>query len=140
MNSLQISQILSSNLYTKSKFLGCVPCDLIPSPSHFPFFVIVNTDESRKPGKHWCLIYAENSENAEYFDSFGKKPKAQIRKYLERFKKVFYSTQCIQEKWSEACGLFCILYAIQRSRGGTPKQIVSSLKKLNPLVIENFLF
>lgn len=140
MNSSQISQILTKNPYTKTKFLACTACDQIPFGKKFPYLVVVNTDTARNTGRHWVLIFVESVKKAEYFDSFGQAPNPQISQYLQNFEKVFYSKQCVQKDWSEACGIFCILYAIQRCRGQKPQKIVSSLKQLNPLFIENFLY
>ena len=67
MNSLQIEKLLAAD----DKFLGCFPHDMLPPfPKQFPRSLIINTDDSSKPGDHWVGLVL-NKDKCFYFDSYG---------------------------------------------------------------------
>ncbi len=72
MNTIQINELLSEY----DCFIGTYPRDLLPKEKIKirPCALIVNTDESSKPGEHWLAIYLNANGIAEYFDSFGFMP------------------------------------------------------------------
>lgn len=139
MNSVQISIILSSNPYTKKAFIGCFPCDKIPAPVKFPFLAIVNTDRSGQIGTHWILIYAKSRSEIEQFDPLGNKPDGYILRFLKNFDSIKYTNLPVQQKWSHACGIYVLLYAIFRCKGQSRLKTLSSLAQLPPFLIEQLL-
>lgn len=38
-------------------FFGVFPRDEIPRITHYPFFVIPNTDKASEPGTHWVAMH-----------------------------------------------------------------------------------
>src|SRR5882724_2572377 len=58
----------------KPIFHGIFPSDKLVIPSKFPAGFIANTDDSSRPGEHWCAYYMPDRYSVEYFDSFGLTP------------------------------------------------------------------
>jgi hypothetical protein len=139
MNSLEISRILSTNYYTKKQFKGVYSSDLIPDLTEYPSLIIINTAPSGHQGLHWTLIYAESSTLVEYFDPLGNKPEGFIYKYLKRFDHITYNFCPIQPFWSNACGIYVIIYAIARCRHLNLTQTLFNLSQISPLLLENLL-
>ena len=83
MNSLQLAKILHRSPYTKRNFIGVFSVDKLPIKiKKFPACLVINTDKSGKPGKHWVAMHIKNSWTAEFFDSFGRAPQWEIQKWL----------------------------------------------------------
>lgn len=140
MNSQQITQILLQNPYTKSYFKGCYPSDQIPLQiTQFPYFIIVNTKPSTHQGEHWQFIWVESAKRAQFFDSFGSKPQGQIAAYLQKFTKLTTNDEPIQRTWSQACGIYVILYAIAKCRREAHAKIIKNLLQISPFTIEQML-
>lgn len=139
MNSSQISAILRQNPYTKRYFEGCVPADAIPQKHSYPYFIIVNTDPATKPGQHWQVIFVESKQKVEHFCSFGLAPNHHMKNFLNTFPQFYQNPKCIQAASSRACGLFCILYVMQRCRGVPRHQVVSNLQHMPISFLENLL-
>jgi hypothetical protein len=139
MNSLQIAQILNQNPYTKRYFRGCVPADKIPHNNDYPYFVIVNQDVTGQPGTHWLFVWITSKQRAEFFDSFGGKPRGEIARFLSAFPQLTYNPHPVQCLNSQACAIYCILYAIQRCRNRPPSKIVSALSQISPSFVESLL-
>ena len=65
--TFQIDNYLRKN----ESYLGTFPLDRLPDlPNKFPKSIIINTDQSNKPGDHWIAIVL-TEKHAYYFDSFG---------------------------------------------------------------------
>ena len=55
------------------------------------FGMVINLDTHDKPGSHWVSLYTNFDKNQVYFfDSFGKKPKKKIRKFINKITKFMY--------------------------------------------------
>jgi hypothetical protein len=139
MQTHQIAQVLLTNPATKHNFTGCFPCDAIPYPTKFPMSLVSNTQNSRNAGRHWIAIFAQNPRQIEFFDPLGDEPNACIQKFLNNFQNIKYNRISVQQSWSNACGIFALLYLIHRSRGLAPEKVVSSLQQLPPLLVESLL-
>ena len=75
MNTLQISNVLQSDSFTKSVFTSLLPSDHLPnSETERPKGFIVNVDESVDPGTHWVAIYLTRDWKGEFIDSHGQRP------------------------------------------------------------------
>lgn len=129
MNSLQISQFLSLNASTKPYFRGCFACDVLTSPSTFPSFLVSNTEEQSKTGQHWVLLYFPRKGEVEYFDSLGDKPNACIQRFLYGWKVVRALSRPVQSIMSNACGVYCLFFAVQRCNGRSFAHIERELQR-----------
>ena len=74
MNTLQISNVLQSDLFTKLVFTSVLPSDRLPNnETERPKGFIVNVDESVDPGTHWVAIYLTRDWKGEFIDSHGQR-------------------------------------------------------------------
>ena len=80
-------------------------------PNKFPKSIIINTDQSNKPGDHWIAIVL-TEKHAYYFDSFGLGiVDQQIRQFLlPRYSSIIFNSLCIQHILSDKCGYYCIYF------------------------------
>lgn len=106
---------IKKNLIECHKFVGVFPRDKIPSITSYPSSIIVNTDDSSKPGTHWVAMRFTERE-CEYFDSFGMPPlhSEMIRAVAKR--RLVWNGRCIQHPRSRSCGEFCIAFVKMRSQ------------------------
>lgn len=129
MNTQQLENILSQNIFTKDKFLGVFPSDHLPSPlQSFPCCFIANVDESSEPGSHWVAFYVTSRQRIEFFDSYGRSPETFpniIWNYVKRFPIVEFNPQPLQSINTAVCGHYAIFYIYSRCRGLSMKQILS---------------
>lgn len=119
MNTLQLEYLIDNNQCLKSVVNGVYASNTLPlTVVNFPSVYIVNTDPLPKKGSHWVVIAYLNRNHSEFFDSFGKNPRAygnDIADFIER-----NSINCtsfkrqIQSNFSESCGFFVLLYIIMR--------------------------
>lgn len=123
MNSIEISEILSRNKYTRKIFKGVYPIDVLPNGKiKPPFLIIINTAKSSHPGKHWIAIFVPTGScTVELFDSYGRYIE---NKYLTNFfvthsktHTVLYNNKKLQSHVSEICGQYCCVYGYYRARG-----------------------
>jgi hypothetical protein len=100
-------------LKNKKDFLGVFPVDrlpylLVPKPTG----LIINLDESYKPGSHWVAVYIPKNGPAHYFDPFGAVPGRHVSLFLDRNSKhgwVFNAAK-FQGDLSYLCGYYCVLF------------------------------
>ena len=107
-----LSTSIENYFRSEKKFLGCFPCNMLPPfPQQFPKFMIINTDESSKPGDHWLGLVL-TKKKCYYFDSFGLPVlNKNILEYLRYYyNQVIYSDMCLQHMMSNKCGEFCIVF------------------------------
>jgi len=128
MNAYDITSIISDHC---KNFKGVYAANEIFNVKP-PAFVIVNTDEKGRNGKHWVAMYI-NKNRCEFFDSFGQSP-TYYHKYWEtnfkRYSKDYvYNKVVLQNPQSNKCGKFCIYYCILRSMGVDFECIID--KKIN---------
>ena len=58
-----------------------------------PALIVCNTDTSGKPGEHWILLYVDENDRGEYFDSMGRFPTNWLKTSL--------GENCIEWTWNE---------------------------------------
>ena len=114
-----INNILENNY----SFHGAIAQDNLVSIKHIktPFSIIVNTDTSNKPGKHWIAIYI-NKYRIEIFDSLGfnpnhwSKPPTYLIKFIQKYlyARRLTISKPIQFPFSNLCGLYCIYFILYR--------------------------
>lgn len=99
------------------------PADELPAHvTDEPKFYVVNTDERRRPGKHWVLFYFPTEGPAEFFDVMGSLPDYYHRRFAATL-----MANCSGYSYKEdrlQCGHFCIYYASQRCRGSTAEDVL----------------
>ena len=108
LTTYQIDNFLRKN----DNYLGTFPVDRLPNlPKVFPRSIIINTDQSNKPGDHWIAIVL-TEKYAYYFDSFGLGiVDQQIQKFLlPRYSSIIFNSLCIQHILSDKCGYYCISF------------------------------
>ena len=77
MNSLQIRKYIEQEICSYSKFGDIIPADALSELEiSKDRFYVVNTKPSTHPGEHWIVIYINNSNSIEFWDSLGKNPES----------------------------------------------------------------
>jgi len=85
-----------------------------------PLHLIVNTDESWRPGEHWLSIFCTKDGTVEVADSLALGPPfdARLLIFAKQFGgKIVYNTRALQDLTSVACGLFALSHAHFRAMG-----------------------
>lgn len=79
---------------------------------HLGWGIIINLDESNKPGSHWVAFWLNNDQTGEYFDSFGSPPPTNVSQALIKLAptQIVYSKNSLQHEQSSSCGLYCIFF------------------------------
>ena len=133
MNTFEINEILSRRI-RRCNFLGVFAYDQLPEISKLarPLMLVVNTDPSYLPGKHWLAIYIDDGNHTLFFDSFGNHPDKfgeRITNFIDRNSSTFqYLNIQIQSFCSAACGQFCIFFLIQMDKGADFQRMISKFK------------
>ena len=84
--------------------------------------VIFNLDPHDKPGSHWvCAFVNIRDGEAYYYDSYGMKPCAEIRKFLQRCKaqgcRTILWNDIRHQRKSTECGTYCMYVIISLLKG-----------------------
>ena len=116
MNTEQLLCTIQSDDCLRTIVSGVYALDTIPLVvSSYPTAFIINTDVSTGPGKHWVVIWFNNVNEAEFFDSFGNKPERfgdTLRIFLENNAYSYmYNKRQLQQHSSEVCGYY-VLYVL----------------------------
>ena len=122
----EIDEILSNNPITDKFYMGCFPSNKLPKCEHFPCSMVINFDDSTKPGTHWVAIYAPDETEVNYFDSFGggETDIENINQYLQdNFRLVTNRSKVVQSKRSKVCGYYAIFFIYLSSKGIPFKRI-----------------
>ncbi len=95
--------------------LGVFPADKLKHGR--PGCMIINEDDSGKPGSHWVAVFILTENKCEYFDTYGRgRATPRIEKFLAKFD-VLQGSRQVQSTFSTACGQHCIYYLYNRCRG-----------------------
>src|SRR5437764_6258581 len=109
LNTSDINRLLKN----RKDFLGVFPINHIPhSLAPRPSGLIINLDESYKPGSHWVAIYFSIQGPAHYFDPFGAPPPNHIVTFLDRNSKSgwLFNASKFQGELSYLCGYYCVMF------------------------------
>lgn len=95
----------------------------LPVYSSLPMYIISNLDPDTKPGSHWVAIHVDINGVGEYFDSFGRKPTAHHKKFLQRNSKIWiYNNKQLQNYFTSVCGKYCLIYLYFRFKNCNMQQ------------------
>ena len=138
-----LSSEINRRLENDKNFIGCFPYDQLPAlPEKLPVKMIVNTGASSTKGEHWVAILLK-PKSCFYFDSFGLPIlNSELKKFLrKKYKKITFSTLCVQDFRSNKCGEFCINFLKFVSNKKTYQLFLNSFcdvtLSLNDNIIEN---
>lgn len=119
MNSDQIAAYLSFLLSPKPTFV--LARDELPTVnlSSLPVSIVVNTEDRKLGGKHWCAFYVHMYRSnlvGYFFDSYNNP--YQYYGFEPPFQVVGSNSKVLQSSTSETCGNWCIvwLYHMVRSK------------------------
>ena len=101
-------------------FLGCFPCDLLPSPDslQYPKALIVNFDSHEKEGSHWVAIYAQGRQrDVIYFDSLALPIPPLIINFLNKFPRIKRNLIPFQSPLANTCAHYTIYFIYYLSQG-----------------------
>lgn len=130
MNTMELCQILSRDPFTKKYFLDVFPSDQLPYEIFkYPTCLIANVDSSAEPGSHWIAFFLRNSQEIEFFDSYGHSPafyEGPIFDFASRFAHVNFNQMTLQSNVTAVCGQYCVYYLYSRCRGQSLKTFLSN--------------
>jgi hypothetical protein len=121
MNTIHLTYILQSDPCTTLQFGGVFAKDQFPATTTgaLPRCYIVNSEPSSSPGAHWLAMwFPHGSDKAEFFDSYGRAPDPAFAAMMRSHghSTFRYNTTRLQGV-STACGQYCLMYLLCRSRG-----------------------
>ena len=137
---MQSSEIRQKFMKDKT-FIGCFPFDKLPAfPEKLPAKLIINTGASSTEGEHWVALLLK-PKSCFYFDSFGIPIlNHEIHKFLKKkYKKVTFSTLCVQDYRSNKCGEFCIIFLKNVSSKKTYLLFLKRFSDMNLLINDKLL-
>lgn len=123
-------------------YRGTFSKDMLPRKINKNESTIVNLqDYFAGNGTHWVCIYNDdNSENVEYFDSFGLAPPNEVIIYMKTANKnIIYNDSQIQNINSILCGYYCLYYIMQRNKGKTPNEALGDFHQKPTAYNEMFM-
>lgn len=130
MYASEIRCKLESDNRVQPRFRGVFPADRLPLRIHrYPACLVVNTDTSRGPGKHWVAFYFDSHKTGEFWDSFGHPPEHYHISFhtflLRNSRRRKVNQNRLQNNYSDVCGHYCIYFLAHRCVGYSMNQILS---------------
>src|SRR6218665_2186775 len=104
---------------------GVFPCDRLPARFKTPALLVCNTDLHDAPGEYWVVLYVENANYGEFFDSFGRPLDDPFRTLLNDNCNYWIFND--RNSISRFCGHYCIFYCLFRCRGSNLNAISNKL-------------
>ena len=128
MNTEEIEKAICQDPSAEAIFAGVYAQDQLPRSIKYPAAMVWNTDPTDQPGEHWVAAYFNEDGLGEYFDSYGLAPPPCFKQYMEKHSRQLTWNQVqLQDLWTSACGHFCEVYIIYRSRGIPMEDIMEQL-------------
>jgi len=89
---------------------------IFPRKLNCDLFFVSNLSKSSEPGTHWISIVRSEPKTIEIFDSLGTKIDY-LRPYLKfsNNPNILYNNAAFQTSTSSTCGLFAVMFLIERS-------------------------
>lgn len=118
MKTVDLHRDLSTCRFTTLHYAGVFARDEIPySIMKRPLGIVVNTDPSSKPGKHWVAIFIDKSGHGYYFDSYGLPPiHKEIMDFLKNNSRLYCFNPFRVQGDDETCGYFCLYFLVMMSK------------------------
>ena len=145
LSTKKIQKILNCS----DSFAGCFARDELINLSlcSYPVYLIVNTDNRGKRGKHWITIRLSQS-HVELFDSLGlihhNCLPIEILAFIQRFavSRTFIFNKRIQPQNSILCGFYSIFYVFVRPNCSfkTIESFFSNKLSKNEAIIKSFFY
>ena len=135
LNTIQLDRVLRSDRVAGPLFLGVFSKDRLPSViPKYPSGLIVNSDTSRGAGEHWMAVFYNKDRSCEFFDPYGLHPKfyGLLEHLKNTAKRVTWNRVAYQPYYSQACGYYCLIYMLLKSRNISLKK--SSVVDLNVVI------
>jgi hypothetical protein len=97
-------------------FMGVYSIDNFPKKIKLRSFFVSNLSKSSEPGTHWISIVKSEPKTIEIFDSLGTEIDY-LRPYLKfsNNPSIVYNNAAFQTSTSSTCGLFAVMFLIERS-------------------------
>lgn len=137
MNTLEIHNRLRAFETTRPIFLDVYAVDQLPKKKlkQERWLLVCNCCPVALKGEHWIAMFFEN-ERLDFFDSFGFAPQDYddaVMKFIQKqnIKDVFYTNRQLQSIDSDACGHYCILFALFRSKGESLQESITKMQVMN---------
>jgi hypothetical protein len=140
MNTIEIEAFIAGDQQCAAVFQGVFSVDTLPST---PRLLICNTDPSYEPGQHWIAICVDDRGIGEFFDSFGRRPTADFKRYMDEHCSYWtFNSRQLQSIISSFCGFYCCFYCMFRCRGYNMNNIVNRFTRdtaFNDSIVHGFV-
>jgi hypothetical protein len=124
-------------------FMGVYSIDNFPNKMKLRSFFVCNLSKSSEPGSHWISFIKPEPKTIEIFDSLGTKIN-NLRPYLKfsNNPNIIYNEAPFQTATSSTCGLFAIMFLIERSFNFDLKfnELLAEIFDKNPEINEKIVF
>ena len=144
MDTQELETVLRKNVSTQKTFLGVFALDQLPTSIELRkaaeryerWFIVCNCCPASQPGRHWIAVFYERG-TVEFFDSFALPPDNYDRllttflHHATNACEVVYNNVPLQSIDSDACGHYCVLFGVARSRGQSFRSILDEMTALN---------
>ena len=141
-----IDHVLYNDHGCKPFFRGCFPSDRLPKKlSNGTHCMVINLDKAKGKGTHWVCFFRQNDNKGFYMDSYGMAPYIKpIKKFVkENCTYLWYNNITLQGLNSETCGMYCIVFLKEISRGSTPRHFLTNFTTnhdLNDRMIKSLVY
>ena len=125
--------------------VGIFPADKLPHkiPVRRPLLFICNTDPHNKPGEHWIVMYLDDNNGGEFFDSFGRNPSPIFLDFMNKHCiKWTFNAEQLQSVLSRYCGHYCVFYCLFKKLRYDMLSIVNCFSNdttLNDVIVHDFV-
>ena len=111
------TKVIDLKLADIAHFRGAYAYDLLPAKPTTDFSVVINTDDSTKPGEHW-LVLARKNGRLLFIDSYGRSYRddsfdPNFIKWIINYigpERVVCNRMWLQRLTSNACGAYCVYF------------------------------
>ena len=99
-----------------SAFRGIYPNDALPHTlMKPPVLMVVNTDPHNLPGRHWKVIYMDETYCGEVFDSLATPLSNHVIQFMNRHTRQWKTNRAMfQHPSSRQCGVYVLYFMTQR--------------------------
>ena len=141
LSEIEIEKLIQchADSETKQAFLGVFAVNTLPKQvHHLPLLLIVNTDASNLPGRHWKVAYISEEKQGEIFDSLVTPVNILLEQWMNKFSnKWIMSSKTIQHPLSPSCGAYALHFVLSRLHC---KDLQSYVNQFSTILHENEVF